>query len=246
MTIILAACGLGAAGLALFLTWRRRAQPRTAFRELWPVALAGGLPLLALLIENSDQGVFSTTEFLAAGAALALVLGGAVLSFSERRDERGRWAGSRALHALLTGTALLLLTLTLPVFAARVALPGQIAALPTATPGPTQTLNDVARGVYDRVLNVIADETGYDPQVISDRLDAGEASVADMVRETGGDLERVVQAITTVMNEQVQILAAEGRMDEGQAALAISAMETVVRAGVEFDLTNLMDRFEDP
>lgn len=253
MTQALALLAAAFAVVFLVISFQRRADVRTSLRELWPLALALTFTLVALLIENSDEGSFSIAEFVLIVSGLALLIGSVALYVAEGRrmarsdDDAGpsRLQTSRGLWGIGGGALTLALAIALPVLAARVALPGQIADLPTPTPGPTQTMNEVARGVYDRVLQAVSDETGYDVDTISARLDAGEASVAAMVRETDGDVEAVVRAITTIMNDQVRVLAADGRMDEGQAAFAISAMEAVVRAGVEFDLQGLMARFEE-
>ncbi|MFW5696464.1 MAG: hypothetical protein ACOCXR_01620 [Phototrophicaceae bacterium] len=200
------------------------------------------LALLSLLIDNRVEGLFNLPEYLLLALGLVLLLAGGALTLLEPYPARPRQ--SRGMQAAMTGAVLLIFTLALPVIAARAALPGQISRLPTATPGPTRTMNEVALDVYEQVLNAIASETGYDLATISDRLDQGDASVAAMVRETGGSLETVIQEITSIMSAEVQMLAAQDRMDPGQAAFAISAMETLVRAGVEFDLEGLMQRFE--
>ena len=235
------------AGLAVIIAvgflgwaWRKRKTPRERWRELWPLAGGLGLALVALIVENADQGNFTLAEYVLLAGALVLLIAGGMLALLERRplaQARGTWG-------VLSGGLLLLLTVALPVLGARFALDDEIATRGTPTAGPTQSMNTVARGVYDRVLAVISVETGYDPDMISERLDSGEASVAQMVRETDGDLEVVIEGITAVMNDEVRALVAADRIDEGAASLAISSMETAVRIGVEVDLTGLMQRFD--
>lgn len=216
----------------IILTIRRAPQP---WVRLLP--LIGVLPgIIPLVSENLDEGTFSMTEYSLFAASIGLLIVSIGLLWRDRR--RAYWGMSAAVLVFF-------LTLSLPILSARNALPGQLAEIPTPTPGPTPSMNDVARGVYDQVLAVVAGETGLEPDVISQMLDSGEASVADMVRAADGDLEVVIQGITDVMVSAIQNLAAQGRMDENEAAFAISAMQTVVRAGVEFDLAGLMSRFEE-
>ncbi len=238
MPPILALIALISAGGFLIFAYRWRAQARQTRLELAPVAGVFGLALAALLIENSAGGSFSFTEYITFAAALVLVIGCGVIFWQEGRPHK-----SRAVWGIGAGLILIVLTVAIPVIAVRVALPAQLSNIDTSE--SPQTTQQAAADVYRRVLEVIAAETGYNSATISARLDSGDASVAAIVRETDGDLERVVVGITAVMSDAVAGLVLQGSMDENQAAFVISAMETVVRAGVEFDLTNLMARFTE-
>jgi len=198
--------------------------------------LIGALPgLMVLIAENTAQGVFSTTEYALFVLSILLLIISVILL---RRNRQ------RAIWGIGSAVVVLLLTMIMPVLAARGTLSNEASSLPPL-PEATLTMNQIARDVYDQVLAIVSTETGLQPEVISQLLDSGEASVADMVRQADGDLEVVIQGITDVMTNAVQDLAAQGRMDETEAAFAISAMQTVVRLGVEFDLTGLMSRFEE-
>lgn len=216
----------------LFLTYRRAPQPWIRYLPI----VGGVLALIPLVMENAEEGVFSTTEYSLFVTSALLLLASLVLL---RRDRQ------RALWGIGSALVVLMLTLMLPVMAARNALPGQLAEIPTVTAGPTPSMSDVALDVYNQVLEIVSNETGLATDVISERLDSGDATVAQMVREADGDLSTVVQGITDVMTVAIQNLVASDRMDENEAAFAISAMYTVVRAGVEFDLAGLMSRFEE-
>ena len=216
----------------IFLTYRRAPQPWIRYLPM----VGGVLALVPLMIENMEEGVFSTTEYSLIVTSILLLV--ASLIFLRRNRQRALWGICSALVVLM-------LTLMLPVMAARSALPGQLAEIPTVTAGSTPSMSDVALDVYNQVLEIVSDETGLSTDVISERLDSGESSVAQMVREADGDLSTVVQGITDVMTVAIQNLVARDQMDENEAAFAISAMHTVVRAGVEFDLTGLMSRFEE-
>lgn len=243
MSVTLAAlAAVLAFAFMIYALWQRQV-PRDGWLGLLPLVLILLVALAALLIENVDEGSFSLAEYVLLAVALLMLLDGGVVSLLE--PFRVRFRTSRGLWSLMTGGLLLIMTLLAPFLAARDALSGQLADRPTATPGPTRTMNQVARDVYDRVLEVIADETGYKPATISRRLDTGDATVAGMVREQNGDVEAVIQDIRAIMTDAIQNLAADDRMDSDQAALTISALETVVRAGVEFDLEGLMARFEE-
>jgi hypothetical protein len=195
-----------------------------------------GFSVVALLVESilEGNGNVNLTEYITSATGFLLIVGGIFRTSSHK---------SRAFLRVMGGFALIALTVAIPVITTRLNLPNQLEALPT--PQAPQTSQDVAANVYQNVLGIIAQETGYDSATISQQLDSGSASVADLVRETNGNLERVIQGITTVMNDAIGGLVLQGSMDENQAAFVISAMETVVRAGVEFDLTNLMSRFTE-
>ncbi len=242
MTLILAAVAALAGGIFLVQTYRKRLTPRESPRDLLWLGGVLVLGLVALVIENSDGGSFNRLEYALFVIALALIMAGSVLAGLEK----GRLSlkTSRAVYGVLGGVLLFMLTALMPVLAVRGTLPGLLAEQATVTPGPTLTSQEIAENVYRDVIQVIADETGYTPQTVSDRLDSGSASVADMVRETGGDLDTVVQAITVILSEQVRYLLAEGRLGETEASIALSGMETIVSVGVETGLTNLLDRFE--
>lgn len=225
----------------LLLDALRRAGKVTSIQRDWPVLLAVLLlPLAALIADNRARGVWDRSEWALFAVALLLLLGGLVLLAVERRRGQPVRRG-RGLRVTLTGLMLSVIVAGVPVLAAASGLRGTDTA---SDPAEAElSTYDRALNIFDRVTLLVGEEAELDAETVALRLDEG-VPVARLVRESDGDLERVVQGISAILTEQVEILAASGDMNETAAAIAIAQMENVVRIGVEAELAGLLERFE--
>jgi uncharacterized protein YgiM (DUF1202 family) len=220
-----------------------RRNARIVFGDVLLAFLAGLVPLTALIMNNMEIGSIGRVEYFVMATAALLIAGGLVIALLElRRPERLR--SSRGVLGGGVGVLLLAMAIATPLLSNQIALPAQVAAIPSPTPGPTQSPANRAFDIFEQVLTVIARQTGLEPETVAVQLDNG-TTVADIVREHNGSLETVILGIAQVMNAEIQQMAAEGELDSTQAALGISMMETVVRRGVESDLTGLLTRFAE-
>jgi hypothetical protein len=216
-----------------------RKNERVGFMDLLLAFLAGLIPLGAVIASNMDSASYGTEESIVIGLGAALVIGGLLITLLELRRP-ARLRQSRGILAMGTGLLLVVMAVVTPLIAANRMFLSQADALPSPTPGPTQSAQAQAQEVFDRVLRVIARQTGMDTALVAAQLDRG-TTVAQMVRTNGGDLEIVVAEIVDIMTEQVRRLVTNGQIDPVRGALGISLMETIVRRGVERDLAGLLE-----
>lgn len=240
MTILLIAVGLL---LLLLFNVSVNATLQERLPRRWILA-AGGLVLLTigLIIENLDEALFDTVELLALGGAFVLI----ILGISLIAQGRLRKASAQQAHGLFdvaAGVVVLIFAIGTPAFFASQNLTEQLDTVPTPTPGPTQSSNDRARGIFDEVVDLIAAETGLDTRTVAQNIDDG-VTVSQMVRDNGGDLEVIVVGISEILTTQVELLAAQGDLNSAQAGLLLSQMELIVRLGVNQDLAGSLARFE--
>ncbi len=228
---------------ALLQTLRRR--HRIGFWHTALAFLAVLLPVAGLVIANLNPEPNALVGRASLALAGALLLSGLALSLLELfRPERLR--ASRGVFAAGAGVLLLVASFSVPFTAAYTllslpptpTLPAAVAARGTPTLMPLSASDEEqARAVFREVLRIIADQAGMQPETVAVRLDQGD-TVAELISANGGDLDRVVSAIADVMRQQIRLLAAEGRINAVQAALALSQMENIIRLAVN-------RRFED-
>lgn len=226
---------------ALLQTLRR--HNRIGFWHTALAFLAVLLPVAGLVVANFNPEAPALPGRLALAIAGALLLSGLALSLLELfRPERLK--ASRGVFAAGAGALLLVASFSVPFTAAYTllalpptpTLPVAVAARGTPTP-LAESDEEQARAVFREVLRIIADQAGMQPETVAVRLDQGD-TVAELISANGGDLDRVVSAITDVMRQQIRLLAAEGRINAAQAALALSQTENIIRFAVN-------RRFED-
>lgn len=227
---------------ALLQTLRRR--PQLGFWHTALAFLAVLLPLVGLILANLNPEPNPLAERASLALAGALFVSGLALSLLEWfRPERLK--ASRGVLAAGAGMLLLVASFSVPFTAAYTllslpptpTLPVAAAARGTAAPTSAADEQEQARAVFREVLRIIADQAGMQPETVAVRLDQGD-TVAEIVTANGGDLDRVVSAITEIMREQIRLLAADQRLNAAQAALALSQMDTIIRFAVN-------RRFED-
>lgn len=196
------------------------------------------LPLAALIADNRVRGVWDRSEWALFAVALLLLTGGFMLAIIERRRGQSFRRG-RGLRVTLAGMLLAVIVAGVPVAAAAIGLRDA-----ESDPADAElSTYDRAVNIFDRVTLLVGEESGLDAETVALRLDEG-VPVARLVRDNDGDLERVILGISDILTEQVEVLAANGDMNETAAAIAVAQMENVVRIGVEAELAGLLERFE--
>jgi hypothetical protein len=226
---------------------RSRSQfPTISFTDMLLAALVVASMIGALAWDNLNEGRYDTEEALLALIALVM-LGGSVYVMTRERRRKLKAHQSRGLLGVGVGLSLLLLTFATPAVRVSMDLDGssENAESAQAAPEATESTTERARGIFDTVLEIVAEQTDLETDTIATNLDEG-ITVAQMVREHGGDLNSVTRQISDLLTAQIERLVAEERMDNMQAALVISQMDVIVRLGVEQDLTGALARFEDP
>lgn len=246
LTLIFAGALFALAYLVHALIRAARKHERVTMLDLALVFLAALVSLTGLIMNNLDRVGVGQMERLVIGIALTLIAGSIIVMLLELRRP-ARLSQSRGVLGLGAGVMLFVMVLVTPVIGANFLISSQLSDIDdTVQPVTemTQSPQERALDVFDQVIRVIARQTGLDMLTIAENLDAG-TTVAQLVREHNGNLEVVVNGIADIMSQQVQLLAAEGQIEPAQAAIGISYMETIVRRGVESDLTGFLARFSE-
>lgn len=116
----------------------------------------------------------------------------------------------------------------------------ELALTPTETPDPESLARIVE--LFQAIRIVLADEIDLPEGEIFAQLDAG-VSLAELVSENGGDVEKVISELTALMREMIMDSAERGEINRLQAALFSSQMGTIIRIAVNSDLNTFGQRF---
>ncbi len=264
MALLLIAAGALFAVL-LFLNNLIKTFSRAEKVGFWDLTLAFMMVLLTLagLIvaadpQGGDYGAITLAQVLGLGAVGVSVL---ILILELFRPQR--WKGSRGLLMLFAGAWMLLATVTVPLVAVYFTLEPED-AVPTlvaeaaitedadSTVDPTLIAAATAAeararfgDLFVQVIDVVTIELAIEPAVILARLEEG-IPLSELVAEYGGDVDRVIDGITTVMQDAARDSLARGEINMAQAALAISQMRFFVRIAVSSDITQLGRQFGRP
>jgi uncharacterized protein YgiM (DUF1202 family) len=92
--------------------------------------------------------------------------------------------------------------------------------------------------VFNQVISIIASASGLTQDEVLNALDDGQ-TVAQLIEDNNGDLERVIDDITRLMQDFLRSLVAQDRVDPLRASAGIAGMEIVVRYAVNNDLSTL-------
>lgn len=233
--LLLAAGGLFALLFVLAAVIRTiRRTERIGFLDTLLVFLTTLVLLAALLANRTADAPVAFVETGARTIALVLLALCILIAIAEWfRPQRLRQ--SRGVFGVGAALLVLLSMVSVPFVAEYFALDTTptplaataVAAVPTSTPSGQER----ALSVFTDVVQVLAEETGLAGDTIQARLDAGD-TISKLVEDNGGDLEAVIDRITTLMRDQIREAAGEERMGQAQAALALSQMELIVRLGV--------------
>jgi hypothetical protein len=102
-----------------------------------------------------------------------------------------------------------------------------------------------AEMLFFAIRDVVMDEVGLDEAAIIGALEAGTPLIR-LVEDNGGDINRVVAAITAIMNQAIRDARASGEMNAIEAALMLSQMGVFVRLAAHTDLNLLGDQIVRP
>lgn len=249
MGLLLLAVGGGFALLyllhALYRTLRR--SERITFLDTF---LAFGTALVALaglILDNLGGALLDAAETGGLLLAGALSLASLLLLLAEAfRPQRLRQ--SRGVLGLGVGLLVGLAALAVPYAALYIDTAAAPPPLPTPVNQQTVENSDAAdaarfNAFFNSIMQIIAEETGLDAQVVIRRMSEEQISVAELAAANDGDLEAISARISALMNQQVEELVRVGRITRAEAAGALLLIPSVVRMGVSNDLNSLIERF---
>ena len=221
---------------------RQRVEERDGLLALLIVLL----PVVALLLPEPADAEFSAASairWLGIALIAASVL---VVVFELRRPGRPRW--SRGVLGAGVGLLLIFVSFSVPFLAAWVSLstaatpPPEATAAPLA--GPEETLEvegvvSVERLQVELLFNairlVLAEEINASEVEVFTGLDSG-VSLAALVEQYGGNLDRVRVRLSQLLREAVRGSAERGEISALQGALLVSQMDLFVRFAIHNDL----------
>lgn len=256
MSLLLLAAGAVFAVLFILTNLLRTGASRPTTRTLQAALILLAIVASAAALITNHAGEVSDPQIdtlaLLLGGALALISLIVLLVSSLRRETKGgRW-----LFGLIGGALIAAISLLIPLAAAYFAIADIV---PTPTPvvqvddataeatgegTPEMTLEPTpvnrAAEIYLAVRDVLKAEIDADDVTISRALDSGQP-LAQIVREYGGDLERVIDGIAEAVRPIIRAAAANGELGQLQAALLLSQMDTLVRLAVNSDINRFID-----
>ncbi len=228
--------------ITLIQTLRRQASIHRS--EVVLISLIVFLPLTALALQALDtSGSARDQRGILLIAAVLGVFGLILLVIELFRPQRLKQ--SRGLlsfgAALMLAFASLLIPFLVAYFSFRpesspsptavVSAPQMTAAPTTATPDDEATF----MMVFSSVIDVVAEESALSNDEVLTALDNGQ-TVAEIVRTNGGNLEVVVEQITTIMQDFIRDLMRQDRVDRIRGAAGIAGMRFVVEYAVNNEL----------
>jgi hypothetical protein len=98
--------------------------------------------------------------------------------------------------------------------------------------------------LFSNLFSVISEESGLDINGILTALDSGK-SVAQIVEENNGSVDRVVSSVTQLLIDQIQASAARGEITRLEAAGGIMFAESGVRLAISNDIRTLQQMGRD-
>ena len=264
MALLLIAVG-GLFAVLLFLNNLIKTLSRAEKVGFWDLTLAFMMALVALVglifaadPQAGDYGAITLAQYLGLGAVGSSVL---ILILELFRPQR--WKGSRGLLMLFAGGWVLLSTVTVPLVAVYFTLTPEdsattevaqaaITAEAESTVDPTVIAAATAAeaqarfgDLFVQVIGVVTTELAVEPAIILGQLETG-IPLSELVLQYGGDVDRVIDGITVVMQDAARDSLSRGEINMAQAALAISQMRFFVRIAVNSDITQLGRQFGRP
>lgn len=249
MSILLVASGGLFALLFILITVTRAAQGRekVSFFETLLAFLALTLPLLALVNNNVGEQSLPLVNVAPIGIAIIVIVVSFMTLFIEWRKSKRAFNQRRGVLGIGIGVLLIAATLIVPLSSRLISLPpmmgtGFIGNAP-ASSGDLVNIVDSGRSSDETssasAMQILVEETGLDSDQINARLNAGE-TIASIVADTGGDLEKIVGEITTTARKQIEIGIADGSVPQAQAGMIMGNLENMIRQGVNGELPQMV------
>jgi hypothetical protein len=231
---------------------------KVSFLDLLLAFLATLLTVAALMINMTGDVPDPLVNNWALVLGVILIVSSVVIIIVELfRPERLK--GSRGLLGLFGGVMIAFSTFTVPFVSTYFDIRADLRnadANPVGTPvaqaevteelDPTQAAQvrqrERAAFLFNAIRAVITAELDLEDDVILRELEMGRP-LADLIRENGGDIERVIDGITEVMSTSIRESVELGEISPIQAALILSQMENFVRIAANSDLSQLESRF---
>ncbi len=215
--------------------------------NFWDVLLAFAATLIALtaLIMSANDGLpDARTDFTALLVGGGLTVFGLVLTLVESFRPQ-RLKQSRGLLALGAGLMLTIASVAVPLASAYISVPPlstspSVAAVatPAADIDPTAEARQRFDALFAALFAVVEEESGLDVNGILAALDKGK-TIAQIVEENNGSVDRVVSRVTQLLIDQIQASAARGEITRLEAAGGIMFAESGVRLAISNDIRTL-------
>lgn len=244
--------GLGFAALyammAIFKTLRR--AEKVNFWDVLLVFAAALVTLTALIMSSSDGLPDARTDFTALLVGGGLAAFGLILMIAEAFRPQ-RLQQSRGVLALGAGLMLTIASVGVPLASAYISVPPLsaeqvVAAASTPSPDvdPTAEARQRFDALFGNLFSVVSEESGLDVNGILTALDNGK-SIAQIVEENNGSVDRVVSRVTQLLIDQIQASAARGEITRLEAAGGIMFAESGVRLAISNDIRTLQQMGRD-
>ncbi len=232
---------------ALFRTIRRTEQ--VTFIDIALVFLTALLMLVAMIQAGMDGLPNPTVDRLVFALGGVILLFGLVLTAIEFFRPQ-RLKQSRGLLALFSGLLLLIASVAVPFASVYIALPadrpstaqadGLLPVEVSDTNTPEISAEQQARfeAVLTSLLNIVSEETGLDLDGVLSALDNGQ-TIAQLVENNDGSVDRVINDVTDLFIEQIQISLDKGEISRMDAASAITFARVGISLAVNNDIRSL-------
>jgi len=238
--------GAGFAGLyalsAIFKTLLR--AEKVNFWDVLLVFAAVLIALSALIMSASDGLPDARTDFTALLVGGVLAAFGLLLTLIEAFRPQ-RLKQSRGILALGAGLMLTLASVVVPLASAYISVPPlsaspsvAVATTPSADIDPTAEARQRFDALFKDLFAVVGQESGLDVNGILIALDNGK-TIAQIVEENNGSVDRVVSRVTQLLIDQIQASAARGEITRLEAAGGIMFAESGVRLAISNDIRTL-------
>lgn len=224
-------------------------RERVAFGDVL-LAFLVTLPSVTALIVNSIAEIPDALVSTATAILALAIIGISLFTLLIEIFRPQRLRGSRGVLGMFAGLLMLLSSFSVPFLAVYFELsadaPGAAAGAllrPEATAeAVVEGSNDRATQLFKAIRDILSEEIDADEAAVFAQLDAG-VPLARIVEANGGDVERVIDRLTTILSDSLREAADRGEVSRLQAALLLSQMEPFVRLAVNSDLNELGGRF---
>lgn len=202
------------------------------------------LIIVALIIKNQGDNRYTVIELGVLVIASSLIVIGLLLAGVELFTRRQRLRQSRGIFTFGVGVLMIFSALTMPLVAGsivREAVFSITTPVPVnVTPGPTLDPEQRIAQITEPLFQIIAEETGLDAETVLAEVEGGR-TIAELVIENGGDIERLISRGIAILTDQINQLEREGVISSSQAVSLLN----ILPFGVRYIVMNDIDAIEN-
>ncbi len=228
----------------IYRTLRRR--PTITLGEVRLFFFTAILIMVALIIKNQGDNRYTVVEWGVLVIASSLIVIGLLLAGVELFTRRQRLRQSRGIFTFGVGVLMGFSALTMPLIAGsivREAVFSITTPVPVnVTPGPTLDPEQRIAQITEPLFQLIAEETGLDAETVLAEVEGGR-TIAELVIENGGDIERLISRGIAILTEQINQLEREGLISSAQAVSLLNILPFGVRYIVMNDIDSIQNLF---